>query len=58
MITASHLAADLAADRTRTLLAEAEAYRLARQVAPTRAAPTRRRGWAQLWARVTAPRHA
>jgi hypothetical protein len=47
MLNQLHTAADLAADRRRTLLAEAEAYRLARTArlrAPAAARPARR-GW-------------
>jgi hypothetical protein len=36
MLTPAAVAADLAADRTRTLLAEAEAHRLARAVSADR----------------------
>jgi predicted DCC family thiol-disulfide oxidoreductase YuxK len=37
MFNQIHTAADIAADRQRTLLAEAEAYRLAKAAAPLRA---------------------
>jgi hypothetical protein len=52
MLNQLHVAADLAADRRRTLQAEADAYRLARAAgrAPSAsgARPARWRGWLQL----------
>jgi hypothetical protein len=52
MLNQLHTAADLAADRRRTLQAEADAYRLARTArhAPSAAGaqPARLRGWVQM----------
>jgi hypothetical protein len=50
MLNQLHAAADLAADRRQTLLAEADAYRLARAAGrvPSAARPARRRSWFQL----------
>jgi hypothetical protein len=52
MLNQLHTAADLAADRRHTLLAEADAYRLARTArgarATVEACPPRPRGWTQV----------
>jgi hypothetical protein len=51
MLNQLHTTADLAADRRRTLLAEADAYRLARtarRTVPAVEPRLSRRGWAQL----------
>jgi hypothetical protein len=45
MLTPAAVAADLAADRTRTLLAEAEAHRLARAVTADRTEPPETSRW-------------
>jgi hypothetical protein len=45
MLTPAAVAADLAADRTRTLLAEAEAYRLAQVAATHRPAEEPPKRW-------------
>jgi hypothetical protein len=53
MLTPAAVAADLAADRTRTLLAEAEAHRLAR--AATAAARTEPQETSRWWRRAPLP---
>jgi hypothetical protein len=51
-------ASDLAADRHRALLAEAEAYRLARQAANAAPAPSERKGGRLVRLLRPAPRYA
>ena len=52
MLTPAAVAADLAAERTRTLLAEAEAHRLAQAATADRTPPAP----AARWWRTSAPR--
>jgi hypothetical protein len=52
MFTSSYVTADLAADHTRALLAEADAYRMARSSRSTREVSRRPWAWPRLRART------